>query len=146
MRNNLIGIILRKGIKSGLVMGMALFIGGAILARIFYGPQMAPEGKFSADRMNAMYFILTKLMIGVFFGIVFAALHEIAPLARKIATPLRGLGFGFIIWLVIALWSFSHPLIYGPGITMDRLFWQAYSLVGFLFWGLAFGFFSRRSR
>ena len=49
--------IIKFGIYSGIAMWISLFIGGAILARIFYGPDMAPEGKFDESQMNAFYFI-----------------------------------------------------------------------------------------
>jgi len=59
------------GVLAGIVFGMALFICGAITARIVYGAQMAPEGKFDESQMNAFYFFWTKIVIGIFFGILF---------------------------------------------------------------------------
>jgi hypothetical protein len=63
--------ILITGTVSGLVMGITLFIAGAIFSRIIYGPQFAPPGKFEPEQLNAFYFIWTKLLIGFFFGIMF---------------------------------------------------------------------------
>ena len=56
--------IIADGTISGLSMGAFLFIGGAILSRIIYGPQFAPPGKFEPEQINAFYFIWTKLLIG----------------------------------------------------------------------------------
>jgi hypothetical protein len=74
--------ILKNGSIAGLVMGISLFIGGAILARIVYGPQMAPEGKFKTDQMNPFYFIWTKFIIGIIFGILFTFIYEKLPLVK----------------------------------------------------------------
>ena len=63
--------ILLKGTISGLIFGLALFIIGAITARLVYGPEMMPDGKFEPEQINAWYFIWTKLVLGVFFGIIF---------------------------------------------------------------------------
>ena len=49
--------IVKFGIYSGIAMWIALFIGGAIFAKIFYGPEMAPKGKFNESQLNAFYFI-----------------------------------------------------------------------------------------
>jgi hypothetical protein len=62
--------ILISGTLSGLAMGITLFIAGAIFSRIIYGPQFAPPGKFEPEQLNAFYFIWTKLLIGIFFGVV----------------------------------------------------------------------------
>lgn len=64
------------GIIAGLIMGITLFISGAILAKIIYGPQMAPAGKFEPSQLNPFYFIWTKLVIGIFFGILFTFIKE----------------------------------------------------------------------
>ncbi len=66
-----------------MVFGIALFLGGAITAWIVYGQQMAPEGKFDQEQMNPFYFIWIKLVIGVFFGILFLLIYEKLPLSRR---------------------------------------------------------------
>jgi len=48
--------ILIYGIVSGIIMGIVLFVGGAIFSRIIYGPQFAPPGKFKPEQINAFYF------------------------------------------------------------------------------------------
>lgn len=48
--------IITIGIISGLIMGITLFIAGAIFSRIIYGPQFAPSGKFEPEQLNAWYF------------------------------------------------------------------------------------------
>ncbi len=136
--------ILTAGIISGLVMGIVLFIAGAIFSRIIYGPQFAPPGKFEPEKMNPFYFIWTKLLIGVFFGIVFKSIYEALPLTKKFKSGLNGLKYGFIFWLIISLWDISHPLIYGSGITKDRLFWLVYTLFGFIAFGYVLGLFYKR--
>jgi hypothetical protein len=45
--------VLLAGFISGLIMGIALFLSGAIASRIVYGPEMVPEGKFEPDQINA---------------------------------------------------------------------------------------------
>ena len=67
---------IKFGIYSGIAMWISLFIAGALLARITYGPEMAPEGKFEESQMNAFYFIWTKFAIGIFFGILFTGICE----------------------------------------------------------------------
>ena len=52
--------ILIVGVLAGIVFGIALFICGAITARIVYGTQMAPESKFDESQMNAFYFFGQK--------------------------------------------------------------------------------------
>jgi len=131
--------ILTAGIISGLVMGIVLFIAGAIFSRIIYGPQFAPPGKFEPEQLNPFYFIWTKLLIGVFFGILFTLIYEALPLTKRLKSGLNGLKYGFVFWLIISLWDISHPLVYGSGITKDRLFWLVYSLFGFLAFGYVLG-------
>jgi hypothetical protein len=121
-------------------MGFALFVGGAILSRIIYGPQFAPPGKFKPEQMNPFYFIWTKLLIGWFFGILFTFIYESLPLRNKIAGAVEGLKYGFCFWLLIALWGLSHPLVYGPINIKDQVFWLLYQLVGYLAFGAAVGY------
>ena len=47
--------IITIGIISGLIMGITLFIAGAIFSGIIYGPQFAPSGKFEPEQLNAWY-------------------------------------------------------------------------------------------
>lgn len=131
--------ILKIGIISGLTMGVSLFIGGAISARIFYGPAMAPEGKFEADKINPVYFIWTKLLIGVIFGILFTYVYEKLPLARRITGMLQGIKYAFVFWLVISLWNLSHPLLYESFDYRNQFFWLIYTLCGFLGFGFSIG-------
>lgn len=131
---------IKFGIYSGIVMWISLFIGGVILARIFYGPDMAPEGKFDESQMNAFYFIWTKLVIGIFFGILFTAVCEVLSFSKKIIGPLKGLKYAFVFWLIISLWNLSHPLVYGPIDYTDQIFWLLYTLAGFLGLGSTLGF------
>lgn len=128
------------GIIAGLIMGITLFISGAILARIIYGPQMAPAGKFEPDQLNPFYFIWTKLVIGVFFGILFTFVYEKLPLSNRIKGPIQGLKNAFIFWLVISLWNLSHPLMYESINYSNQLFWLLYTLFGFLSFGYVLGF------
>ena len=131
------------GVVSGLIMGVALFLTGAMAAYFFYGEQMAPEGKFDEEQMNPWYFIWTKLAIGVVFGLIFTAIYSRLPMSRR-GGVFRGLLFGFALWLVITLWNLSHPLVYGPLDLDGKLFWWVYTLGGFLGYGLAVGFFFRK--
>jgi hypothetical protein len=131
--------IFTAGTISGLSMGIFLFIGGAIFSRIIYGPQFAPPGKFKPEQINAFYFVWTKLLIGWFFGLLFTFIYEMLPLKIKITGMLQGLKYGFVFWLVISLWSLSHPLIYGTVNTPDQIFWLVYQLVGFLAFGATLG-------
>jgi len=131
--------IIKNGSISGLVMGVSLFIGGAILARLVYGPQMAPEGKFKASQMNPFYFIWTKLVIGVIFGILFTFLYEKLPLVKKISTVFQGLQYAFFFWLVISLWNLSHPILYESFDFQNRIFWLLYTLCGFIGFGCTLG-------
>ena len=131
--------IVAFGIISGLIMGITLFISGAILARIVYGPEMAPSGKFEPSQLNAFYFIWTKLVIGIFFGILFTFVYEKLPLSNRIKGPIQGLKYTFIFWLVISLWNLSHPLMYESINYSNQLFWLLYTLFGFLSFGYILG-------
>ena len=131
--------ILVKGFIAGLIMGIGLFIAGAIASRIIYGPQMVPEGKFEPDQINAFYFIWTKLAIGAFFGIIFTWIYSWFVKLTDKSNALTGLMFSFILWFVITLWSISHPLVYETIATKDQLFWTIYTLGGFLTYGLVIG-------
>jgi hypothetical protein len=134
------------GVTVGVVMALALFVTGAVAARVVYGPQMVPEGKFTADQVNAGYFLWTKLLIGVFFGVLLSLLYERLPLARRISTARDGLLYAFLLWLVVYLWGLSHPFVYELRWSIDRhqVFWMVYTLGGFLGLGLAFGGLRRR--
>lgn len=138
--------ILFIGIISGLIFGVVLFIGGAITGRFVYGEQMAPEGKFSEEQMNAFYFIWTKLVIGVFFGTLFLFIYEKLPITKRIMSISKGVLYGIIFWLVISLWNLSHPVLYGSINNKDKLFWLLYTLWGFLAYGGAIGYFYKRSQ
>jgi hypothetical protein len=129
------------GVAAGVVMAVALFITGAVAARLVYGPRMVPEGKFTADQINAGYFLWTKLLIGVFFGVVLSALYEVLPLAKRLAGARDGLLYAFLLWAVVYLWGLSHPLVYEMqwSIDKDQLFWMVYTLGGYLGLGLAYG-------
>ncbi len=132
--------ILKIGFISGMVMGITLFIAGAIFSRIIYGPQFAPPGKFDPEQLNAWYFIWTKLLIGAFFGLLFTFFYEILPLSKRIKNAFVGFLYGFLFWFVISIWNLSHPLIYGSINNRDQLFWLLYSLSGFLAYGAVLGF------
>jgi len=131
--------ILKNGTIAGLAMGVSLFIGGAILARIVYGSQMAPEGKFKTSQMNPFYFVWTKLVIGVIFGILFTFIYERLPLFKKISSIGQGLKYAFFFWLVISLWNLSHPIIYESFDFQNRIFWLLYTLCGFIGFGGTLG-------
>jgi len=131
--------ILTIGLLSGLFMGTALFIGGAVFSRIIYGPQFAPSGKFEPEQLNAWYFIWTKLLIGMFFGLLFTILYEGLPLLKRVRSGLEGLFYGFLFWLAVSLWNISHPVIYGTINSKNQLFWLIYSLCGFLAYGYMLG-------
>lgn len=132
--------VIMIGLISGAVMGIALFIVGAIASRIIYGPQFAPPGKFEPEQINAWYFIWTKLLIGVFFGILFALLFEALPLSKRFDSAWKGILYGFWFWLAMSLWNLSHPLIYGSVEVQNQIFWLIYSLGGFLAYGGALGY------
>ena len=136
--------ILISGTLSGLVMGITLFIAGAMFSRIIYGPQFAPPGKFELEQLNAFYFIWTKLLIGFFFGVVFTFVYEKLPLKRRINGSFQGVKYSFIFWLVITLWDISHPFTYDSIYNNDQLFWLLYSLCGFLAFGFTIGIFYKR--
>lgn len=137
--------VLIKGAISGLIMGVGLFITGAITARFIYGPEMVPDGKFKPEQINAWYFIWTKLVIGVVFGIIFTLMYSKFYSLLKIPNVLKGLIFSLIIWLVISLWDISHPLLYNDNfVNQDSVFWTIYTLGGFLVYGLSIGLIYRR--
>ncbi|RMG81527.1 MAG: hypothetical protein D6707_04695 [Bacteroidetes bacterium] len=136
--------ILKNGSISGLVMGISLFIGGAILARLVYGPQMAPEGKFEASQMNPFYFIWTKLVIGLIFGIIFTFVYEKLPLVKKISGVFQGVKYSFFFWLIISLWNISHPVVYESFDFQNETFWLLYTLCGFICFGGTLGFLYKR--
>ena len=132
--------ILIKGTLSGLIMGIALFIIGAVTARFIYGLQMVPDGKFEPEQINAWYFIWTKLVIGIFFGIIFTWIYSIFYNYIRINRVLKGLLFGLLLWLVISLWDISHPLMYDKNFgDKDQLFWNIYTFGGFMVYGLSVG-------
>jgi hypothetical protein len=134
------------GVGAGVAMTLGLFITGAVAARLVYGPQMVPEGKFTAEQINAAYFLWTKLLIGVFFGVLLSVLYERLPLARRITKAREGLWYAVLLWLVVYLWGFSHPFVYDLHWSMNRdeVFWLVYTLGGFAGLGLAFGALRRR--
>jgi hypothetical protein len=134
-----------RGVVSGLAMGVALFVFGAILARIFYGPAMAPPGKFEPEQLNPAYFVWTKLVIGVFFGLLFTFFYERLPLSRKIKNAAQGMKGAFFLWLVISLWNLSHPILYESPDYRNVVFWLLYTLSGFLVFGAVLGEFYRRA-
>jgi len=136
--------IATDGTIAGLAMGLALFIGGAILSRIIYGPQFAPAGKFAPEQINAFYFIWTKLLIGWFFGILFTLAYELLPLRTRFAGPIHGLKYGLGFWFLTSLWNLSHPIVYGSINVPDQIFWVCYQLIGFLALGAVLGYISKR--
>ena len=137
--------IIITGSISGIIMGISLFIIGAIAARLIYGPQMVPEGKFESGQVNALYFIWTKLVIGLFFGIIFTWIYSKFYNLINIPGIFKGLLFGFLLWLIITLWDISHPLLYDSNFAnKDQLFWLIYTLGGFLVYGISVGLLFRR--
>ena len=141
-----LGRTLSLGLAAGLVMGVALFVAGAVAARLFYGSQMAPEGKFEPEELNAWYFIWTKLAIGAFFGVLLGILYESLPLSVRIGRARDGLKYAFFLWMVVSLWGLSHPIVYESrgSLSTDQLFWMVYTLGGFLGLGAAYGAFRER--
>jgi hypothetical protein len=137
--------IVKFGIYSGIAMWIALFIGGAIFAKIFYGPEMAPKGKFNESQMNAFYFIRTKLVIGIFFGILFTAVCEALSFSKKMIGALQGLKYSIFFWLIISPWNISHPLVYESINYTHQMFWLFYTLAGFLGFGSTLGFLYKKS-
>ena len=127
------------GVIAGLAMGLSLFVVGALASRVVYGPQFAPAGKFEPHQLNAWYFLWTKLVIGVIFGLLLTVLYELLPLARRIASVTGGLTYAACLWLVVYLWGLSHPLVYATVSARDQLFWLVYTLGGFLGFGAALG-------
>lgn len=79
------------GLIAGLVMGIALFVSGAIAAFVIYGSQFAPE------QISAWHFLRTKLVIGGFFGIFFGVIFAKLPSSVRGEGILRGLYYGFWI-------------------------------------------------
>ncbi len=136
--------IARDGTIAGLTMGLSLFIGGAILSRIIYGPQFAPPGKFAPEQINAFYFIWTKLLIGWLFGILFTVAYELLPLRTRFTGAIHGLKYAFGFWFLMSLWNLSHPIVYGSINVPDQIFWVSYQLIGFLAMGAVLGFISKR--
>jgi len=132
--------IIFKGVISGLIMGIALFITGAITARFIYGPQMVPDGKFEPEQINAWFFLWTKLVIGIFFGIIFTWIYSKINDIFNMPRLLKGLCYGLALWLVISLWDISHPLLYDNNFgNKSQLFWNIYTFGGFIFYGLSIG-------
>jgi hypothetical protein len=135
------------GLIAGLAMGMSLFVVGAVASWIVYGPQFAPEGKFEPDQVNAWYFLWTKLVIGMVFGLLLTLLYDLLPLSRRIASVTGGMAYAGCLWLVVYLWGLSHPLVYETVSIRDQIFWLIYTLGGFLGFGAALGFaYARHSR
>jgi hypothetical protein len=132
------------GTIAGLAMGCFLFIGGAVLSRIVYGPQFAPPGKFKPEQLNAFYFVWTKLVIGWVLGILFAVAYELLPLSKRLTGAIHGMKYAFSFWLLMTLWSLSHPLVYGSVNVPDQTFWILYQLVGFLGFGAVLGYLHKR--
>ncbi len=132
--------VLFKGAMAGSIMGIALFIIGAITARFIYGPQMVPDGKFEPEQINALYFLWTKILIGIVFGIIFTWIYSIFYSLMNIPGILKGICFGFLLWFIISLWDISHPLLYDHNFAnKDQLFWSIYTFGGFIFYGLSIG-------
>jgi len=106
---------------------------------------MAPEGKFDESQMNAFYFLWTKIVIGIFFGVLFLFFYEKLPLLKRIEGILNGLKYGFFFWFIISLWNLSHPFLYESIWSKDQLFWLLYTLWGFLAFGGTTGYLYRKS-
>jgi hypothetical protein len=132
------------GTIAGLAMGCFLFAGGAVLSRIIYGPQFAPPSKFTPEQLNAFYFLWTKLLIGWLFGIMFVVAYELLPLSKRLTGAIHGMTYAFSFWLLITLWSLSHPLVYGTVNVPEQTFWILYQLVGFLGFGAVLGHLHKR--
>lgn len=132
------------GTISGLVMGLCLFVGGAIFSRLIYGPQFVPPGKFEPEQINPFFFMWTKLLIGWFFGILFALAYEFLPLQIRFTGAIHGLKYALVFWFLTSLWNLSHPLIYGSINVPDQIFWLLYQLVGFLGLGATLGYMTKR--
>lgn len=125
---------------AGVAMALALFVTGTVAARAVYGPQMVREGKLTADQISAGYFLRTKLLIGVFFGVVLSVLYELLPLAKRIGGIRDGVLYAFLLWVVVYLWGLSHPFVYELRWSLDgnQVFWMVYTLDGCLGLGVAF--------
>lgn len=133
------------GIIVGVAMSLALFITGAVAARLVYGSGMVPEGKFTTDQISIGYFLWTKLVIGIFFGVLLSMLYEVLPLKTRISNIRGGLLYSFLLWLIVYLWGLSHPLMYelSWSLNKNQFFWMIYTLGGFLGLGVAFGAFRK---
>jgi hypothetical protein len=127
------------GLVAGLAMGIALFLAGAISSRLVYGPELAPEGKFDEEQLNAWYFFWTKLAMGAAFGILLALIYRKLPLRPGIRGGLSGAKYALILWLVISIWGLTHRVAYETLDMQNQMFWLIYTLGGFLGLGLAFG-------
>jgi len=109
---------------------------------------LAPEGKFDPEQLNAWYFIWTKLVIGIIFGVLFIILYEALPVSKRMQGIGDGLKYAFMLWVVINLWELSHPLVYNIDTLnwQDQIFWLIYTLGGFLGYGLAVGYAYKKQR
>jgi hypothetical protein len=138
--------VILLGVIAGIVMGVALFITGAVASRLIYGPQMVPEGKFKPEQITPWYFFWTKLLIGIFFGVLLTILYEKLPLSKRIGSVLGGVKYAFLLWLAIYLWGVSHPLVYDGFASFNRnqCFWMVYSAGGFVGLGIGFGWLRKR--
>lgn len=58
-----------------------------------------------------------------------------APVIRG-EGALKGLYYGFGIWLITYLWNAFRPLVYGPINVRDQIFWLIYTMGGFLAYGV----------
>jgi len=128
------------GLIAGLAMGLSLFVVGAVASRIVYGPQFAPPGKFDPQQLNAWYFLWTKGVIGMVFGVLITVLYELLPVTRRFASVTGGMAYAACLWAVVFLWGLSHPLVYTTVNARDEIFWLVYTAGGFLGLGAAVGF------
>jgi hypothetical protein len=141
--------VLVTGIVAGLAMGLALMITGAIAAYVIYGPQMAPDGKFEQNQMNAVYFLWTKLVIGLCFGLLFTFVFGKIQAGLGSKGVWQGILYAVVLWFLISLWAISHPLVYEGAAKVaskDQVFWHIYTLGGFLGYGLALGLLGRKRK
>lgn len=138
--------ILITGTAAGLAMGLALLLTGAVASYLLYGTWTAPLDTFGPSRMNTAYFLWTRLLIGWLFGLLLTLIYAKVRLVLAAKGIRRGLRFAFAVWLVLSLWEISHPLVYerlANVFTTDRLFWNIYTLGGFLGYGFVLGLLSR---
>jgi len=138
--------ILINGTAAGLAMGLALLLTGAIASYLLYGTWMAPLDKFGPSGMNTAYFLWTRLLIGWLFGILLTLVYAKVSLILAAKGVRRGLRFALAVWLVLSLWEISHPLVYerlANVFTYNRLFWNIYTLGGFLGYGFVLGLLNR---